>query len=90
MTLVRVSEPGYDGKFLILNLQMVTRLECRNFDEEQDRHQAGVFFSDDGSVNVVGAEADRVISALEDFAGRRSPPTDARTSDRSRRRCAAS
>ena len=69
MTLVRVNETDSGSNFLIVNLQMVTRVEGRNFKEEQDKHQARVFFSDGGSVNLVGADADRVIAALEDFAG---------------------
>ena len=69
MTLVRVNETDSGSDFLILNLQMVTRVEGRNFEDEQDEHQGRVFFSDGGSVNLVGAEADRVIAALEDFAG---------------------
>jgi hypothetical protein len=35
----------------------------------QERRQATVFSSDGGSVSVVGADADRVVAALEDFAG---------------------
>ena len=69
MTLVRVNETDSGNDFLIVNLQMVTRVEGRNFKVEQDKHQARVFFSDGGSVNLVGADADRVIAALEDFAG---------------------
>jgi hypothetical protein len=69
VTLVRVNESDSGSDFLILNLQMVTRVEGRNFKEEQDRHQARVFFSEGGSVNLIGTEADRVITALEDFAG---------------------
>ena len=69
MTLIRVNETGPGSDFLILNLQMVTRVEGRNFKEEEDKHQGRVFFSDGGSVNLVGADADRVIAALEDFAG---------------------
>ena len=69
MTLVRVNESDSGGEFLILNLQMVTRVECRYFRREQERHQATVFSSDGGNVSVVGAEADRVVAALEDFAG---------------------
>jgi hypothetical protein len=70
VTLVRVTRRlDYGGDFLVLNLQMVTRVECRNFEMVQEEHQARVFFSDGGSVNLVGADADRVISALEDFAG---------------------
>ncbi len=69
MTLVRVKETSSGSDFLILNLQMVTRVEGRHFNEEQEKHQARVFFSDGGSVNLVGADADRVLSALEDFAG---------------------
>ena len=69
MTLVRVNETDSGSDFLILNLQMVTRVEGRNYEGEQEEHQARVFFSDGGSVNVVGADADWVIAALEDFAG---------------------
>ena len=69
MTLVRVNETDSGSDFLILNLQMVTRVEGRNFKDEQDKHQGRVFFSDGGSLNLVGADADRLIAALEDFAG---------------------
>ena len=69
MTLVRVNETNSGSDFLILNLQMVTRVESRNFNDEEEKHQARVFFSDGGSVNLVGADAGRVIAALEDFAG---------------------
>jgi hypothetical protein len=69
VTLVRVNETDSGGEFLILNLQMVTRVECRYFGKEQERRQATVFSSDGGSVSVVGADADRVVAALEDFAG---------------------
>ena len=69
MTLVRVNETDSGSNFLIVNLQMVTRVEGRNLKGEQEKHQARVFFSDGGSVNLVGADADRVIAALEDFAG---------------------
>ena len=69
MTLVRVNETDSGSNFLIVNLQMVTRVEGRNYKDEQDKHQGRVFFSDGGSVNLVGADAARVIAALEDFAG---------------------
>ncbi len=69
MTLVRVNEADSGSEFLIVNLQMVTRVEGRNFKGDQEKQQARVFFSDGGSVNLVGADADRVIAALEDFAG---------------------
>ncbi len=69
MTLVRVNETDSGGDFLILNLQMVTRVEGRNYNDEEEKHQARIFFSDGGSVNLVGTDADRVIAALEDFAG---------------------
>jgi hypothetical protein len=69
MTLIRTNKADSGGDFLILNLQLVTRVEGRNFEDEQGKHQARVFFSDGGSVNLVGADADRVLSALEDFAG---------------------
>ncbi len=69
MTLVRVNETETGSDFLIVNLQMVTRVDCRNLEKEQEKHQARVFFSDGGSVNLLGVDADRVITALEDFAG---------------------
>jgi hypothetical protein len=69
MTVVRVNESDSGGDFIIVNLQMVTRVEGRNFDAEQGSHRATVFSSDGGSVSLAGADADRVISALEDFAG---------------------
>jgi hypothetical protein len=69
VTLVRVNETNSGSDFLILNLQMVTRAEARNFKDERERHQARMFFSDGGSVNLVGADADPAIAALEDFAG---------------------
>jgi hypothetical protein len=31
MTLIRVNETESGGEFLILNLQTITRVECRNF-----------------------------------------------------------
>jgi hypothetical protein len=44
MTLIRVNETESGGEFLILNLRTITRVECRNFGQEQDRHQATVSF----------------------------------------------
>ena len=69
MTLVRVNESDSGGEFSVLNLQMITRVECRNFEQEQEKHQATVFFSDGGNVVLTGVDADRTIRALEDFAG---------------------
>lgn len=69
MTLVRVNETDSGGEFSILDLQMITRVDCRNFDGKQDKHRATVFFSDGGNVTLTSADADRTISALEDFAG---------------------
>ena len=69
MTLVRVNKSDSGSEFSVLNLQMITRAECRNCDGEQDKHQATIFFSDGASVVLVGADADRTLSALEDFAG---------------------
>jgi hypothetical protein len=43
VTLVRVDETDSGSDFLILNLQMVTRVEGRNFKDEQDKHQGRVF-----------------------------------------------
>jgi hypothetical protein len=39
MTLVRVNETNSGSGFLIYNLQMVTRVEGRNFKDEQEKHQ---------------------------------------------------
>ncbi len=69
MTLVRVNERDSGGEFSMLNLQMITRVECRNFEQEQEKHRATVFFSDGGNVVLTGLDADRTIRALEDFAG---------------------
>ena len=69
MTLVRVNETDSGSDFLIINLQMVTRVDFRTLGEEQEKHRARVFFSDGGSVILLDADADRVITALEDFAG---------------------
>jgi hypothetical protein len=38
VTLVRVNETDSGSDFLILNLQMVTRVEGRNFKDEQDKY----------------------------------------------------
>ena len=69
MTLVRVNETDSGSDFLIVNLQMVTRVKGRHFKDAQASHQARVFFSDGASVNLVGMDAVRVIAAVEDFAG---------------------
>lgn len=69
MTLVRGNRSDPGGDFLILNLQMVTRVECRYFDRDEELHRATVFSSDGGSTILAGEDADRVVSALEDFAG---------------------
>ena len=69
MTLVRVNEKDSGGEFTMLNLQMITRVECRSFEQEQEKHRATLFFSDGGSVVLTGLDADRTIRALEDFAG---------------------
>lgn len=73
MTLVRVEgdEPG--GTFFVFNLQMVSRVSCRGFDGEQEGHRATFHFSDGGEVVLTGADADRALSALEDFAGYPGP-----------------
>lgn len=69
MTLARVNQTDSGGEFSILNLQMINRVECRNFDRGQDEHQATVTFPDGGRVVLAGADADRVVSALEDLLG---------------------
>lgn len=68
MTLVRVNATDSGSEFSILNLQTITRVDCRNFGGEREERQATVFFSDGGNVVLTGADADRVINALEDFA----------------------
>jgi hypothetical protein len=67
MTLVRVNAADSGDEFSILNLQMVTRVDCRNFSGEREKRHATVFFSDGGTLVLTGADADRVINALEDF-----------------------
>jgi hypothetical protein len=68
MTLVRVNAASSGSEFSILNLQTITRVDCRNFSGEREKRQATVFFSDGGNVVLTGSDADRVINALEDFA----------------------
>jgi hypothetical protein len=67
VTLVRVNESESGGNFVLLSLRTVARVECCGFDGEQHRHRATVCTSG-GSVQPFGADADRVISALEDLA----------------------
>lgn len=67
MTLVRVNESG--GRFMVLNLQMVCGVECRGFSGKQEGHRARVFLASGTSVVLVGEDADKTVSALEDFAG---------------------
>ncbi len=69
MTLVRVNGSDSGGDFVLLSLRAVAKVECHGFDSEQHRHRATVFISGGGSVQLVGVEADRVVAALEDFAG---------------------
>ena len=69
MTLVRVNQTDSGDEFSILNLQMISRVECRDFDQGQDEHRATVTFPDGGRVVLAGADADRVVGALEDFLG---------------------
>jgi len=68
MPLVRVEETD-SGGFTVLNLQMVARVKCAGFDGRQQEHRASVFFSDGGRVELAGPDADRVLNAMEDFAG---------------------
>ncbi len=72
MTLVRVNETD-SGSFDVLNLQMVTRIRCVGFEGDQEGHRATVVFADGGMVELVGVDADRVLNALEDFAGYHRP-----------------
>jgi hypothetical protein len=67
MTLVRVNAADSGSEFSILNLQMITRVDCRNFNGERKERQATVFFSDGGNVVLTGTDADRVVNALEEF-----------------------
>ncbi len=69
MTLMRVNETDSGGDFVLLNLRAVAKAECHGFDGEQHRHRATIFTSGGGSVHLVGAEADRVVAALEDLGG---------------------
>jgi hypothetical protein len=48
---------------------MVARVKCAGFDRRQQEHRASVFFSDGGMVELAGTDADRVLNAMEDFAG---------------------
>jgi len=48
---------------------MVARVKCAGFDGRQQEHRASVFFSDGGVVELAGTDADRVLNAMEDFAG---------------------
>ena len=49
MTLVRVKETD-SGGFTVLNLQMVTRVECSGYGAGQQERRASVSFSDGGMV----------------------------------------
>jgi hypothetical protein len=70
MTLVRVEQTDSEGGgFTVLNLQMVARVKCAGFDGSQQKHRATVFFSDGGMVELAGTDADRVLNAMENFAG---------------------
>src|SRR5215210_4955185 len=68
MPLLRVEETD-SGGFTVLNLQMVARVKCAGFDGRQQEHRASVFFADGGTVELAGTDADRVLNAMEDFAG---------------------
>ncbi len=48
---------------------MVARVKCAGYDGSQQEHRATAFFSDGGMVELAGADADRVLNAMEDFAG---------------------
>src|SRR5215203_1750633 len=68
MPLLRVEQTN-SGGFTVLNLQMVARVKCAGFDGRQQEHRASVFFADGGKVELAGTDADRVLNAMEDFAG---------------------
>ena len=66
---MRMEETDSGGGFPVLNLQMVARVKCTGFDGRQQEHRTTVFFSDGGMVELAGTDADRVMNAMEDFAG---------------------
>jgi hypothetical protein len=68
MTLVCVKESD-SGGFPVLNLQTVARVKCAGFEGGQQEPRASVFFSDGGMVELAATDADRVLNAMEDFAG---------------------
>ena len=74
LTLVRINEKNSGSDFLILNLQAVTMVKCRHFEKEQKR-EATVFFNDRARVKWVGADAERLVSALEESADYPSLPS---------------
>ena len=45
------------------------RVPCAGFEGRQQEHRASVFFADGGMVELAGTDADRVLNAMEDFAG---------------------
>ena len=59
MTLVRVNEKNSGGDFLILNLQAVSMVKCRHFENEQKRHQAMVFSHDRSWVKLMSTAVGR-------------------------------
>ncbi|HSK98935.1 MAG TPA: hypothetical protein VK869_01235 [Rubrobacteraceae bacterium] len=67
MTLVRVNAAASGSEFSILNLQMITRVDCRNFAGEREERQATVFFADGGNMALAGVDADRVVNSLEEL-----------------------
>ena len=67
LTLVRINKKNSGSNFHILNLQAVTMVKCRHFENEQKR-EATVFFNDRALVKLVGADAERLVSALEESA----------------------
>ena len=67
MELVRVNDTGRGG-FTLLNLRMVTRMECSGFDGGRQEHRAAVYFSDGGVVQLVGEDADWVLGEFEGLA----------------------
>ena len=73
MTLVRVKETDSGGGFTVLNLRTVTRIDCAGFGGGQQERRASVSFSDGGTVELVGTDADRVLNAMEDFADYHRP-----------------
>jgi hypothetical protein len=82
VTLVRVNETNSGSDFLILNLQMVTRAEARNFKDEQERHHdTGLFvrlLHKPGNCTAVSAVRGHVGARSVSYRTYPGPPSAAR------------